>query len=131
MILNFIELLWSLKYVIIITLHIRYMGYYRAKHKFCLQWNLAHACVWMLAMAWNRPKYTDTRLSKWGLRVLDNIEWLPKLYRRKVLAVLYSYDNKECVRAKHIMIKLSFVLWKEKIQDQIISSEQVKYLRYC
>jgi hypothetical protein len=40
-------------------------------------------------------------------------------------AVHYSYDNKECVHAKHIMIKISFVLWKEKIQDQIISLEQV------
>jgi hypothetical protein len=43
--------------------------------------------------------------------------------------VLYSYDNKECVRAKHIAIKISFVLWKEKIQDQIISPEQES--TYC
>jgi hypothetical protein len=28
-------------------------------------------------------------------------------------------------RDKHIMIKISFVLWKVKIQDQIISLEQV------
>jgi hypothetical protein len=42
-----------------------------------------------------------------------------------VQVVYYSYDNKECVRAKHIMIKISFVLWKEKIQDQIISLEQI------
>jgi hypothetical protein len=47
-----------------------------------------------------------------------------------VQTVHYSYDNKECVHAKHIMIKISFMLWKEKIQDQIISSEQVKYLQY-
>jgi hypothetical protein len=40
-------------------------------------------------------------------------------------AVHYSYDNKECVRAKHIMIKISFALWNEKIQYQIISLEQV------
>jgi hypothetical protein len=44
--------------------------------------------------------------------------------------VYYSYDNKECIHAKHIMIKISVMLWKEKIQDQIISFEQVKYLRY-
>jgi hypothetical protein len=60
----------------------------------------------------------------------DNFKWSPKLYCYNVLAILYSYDNKKCVRVKHIMIKIGFVLWKEKIQDQIISSEQVKYLRY-
>jgi hypothetical protein len=42
-----------------------------------------------------------------------------------VQEVHYSYDNKECVLDKHIMIKISFVLWKEKIQYQIISLEQV------
>jgi hypothetical protein len=62
--------------------------------------------------------------------VADNLEWPTKLYCRNVLAVLYSYDNKECVRAKHIMIKISFMLWKDKIQNQIISSKQVEYLRY-
>jgi hypothetical protein len=57
--------------------------------------------------------------------VADSLEWPPKLYCRNVITVLYLYDNKECVRAKHIMIEISFVFWKEKIQDQIISSEQV------
>jgi hypothetical protein len=57
--------------------------------------------------------------------VVDNLYWPPKLYYYNVLAVFYSYDNKECVRAKHIKIKISFVLWKEKIQGQIISPEKV------
>jgi hypothetical protein len=54
--------------------------------------------------------------------VVDSLEWPPEVY---YCNVHYSYDNKECVRAKHIMIKISFVLWKEKIQDQITSIEQV------
>jgi hypothetical protein len=57
--------------------------------------------------------------------VVNTPEWPPKLYCRSVLAVLYSYDNKGCIHTKHITIEISFVLWKEKIQDQIISSEQV------
>jgi hypothetical protein len=37
--------------------------------------------------------------------------------------VLYSYDNKSCVHAKHIMIMN--MLWKkEDIQDQVVSLEQ-------
>jgi hypothetical protein len=47
----------------------------------------------------------------------------------KELAVLYSYDNKSCVHAKHIVIKL--ILWKENIQDQIISLEQIRILQIC
>jgi hypothetical protein len=39
----------------------------------------------------------------------------------KELIVLYSYDNKSCVHAKHIMIKIKLMLWKENIQNQIIS----------
>jgi hypothetical protein len=39
----------------------------------------------------------------------------------KELAVLYSYDNKSCVHAKYIIIKIKLMLWKENIQDQIIS----------
>jgi hypothetical protein len=38
-----------------------------------------------------------------------------KLYCWNVQTILQSYDNKECVHAKYIMIKISFVLWKEKI----------------
>jgi hypothetical protein len=43
----------------------------------------------------------------------------------KELTVLYSYDNKSCVHAKHIVIKIKIkiMLWKENIQDQIISLE--------
>jgi hypothetical protein len=47
----------------------------------------------------------------------------------KKLAVLYSYDNKSCVHAKHIMIKIKLMLWKENIQDQIISFEQTRICR--
>jgi hypothetical protein len=50
-----------------------------------------------------------------GLRVSDNFEWPLKLYCWNVLAVLYYHDNKKCVHVKHIMIKIKFVLWKEKI----------------
>jgi hypothetical protein len=44
------------------------------------------------------------------LRVIDNLKWPPKPCCWNVLAVLYSYNNKECVHAKHIMIKIRFVL---------------------
>jgi hypothetical protein len=47
--------------------------------------------------------------------VVDIFEWPPKVHYCNVQAVYYSYDNKEYVRAKHIMIKIKFVLWKEKI----------------
>jgi hypothetical protein len=57
--------------------------------------------------------------------VVDSLEWPPEVYCRNVQAVHYFYDNKECVRTKLIMIKISFVLWKKKIQGQIISLEQV------
>jgi hypothetical protein len=49
----------------------------------------------------------------------------------KELAVLYSYDNNLCVHAKHIMIKIKLMLWKENIQDQIISLEQIRILQIC
>jgi hypothetical protein len=49
----------------------------------------------------------------------------------KELAVLYSYDNKSCVHAKHIVIKIKFMLWKENIQDQIISLDQIRILQIC
>jgi hypothetical protein len=44
------------------------------------------------------------------LRVAGSVELPPKLYCCNVLAVLYSYDNKECVHTKHIMINIRFVL---------------------
>jgi hypothetical protein len=49
----------------------------------------------------------------------------------KELTVLYSYDNKSCVRAKHIVIKIKLMLWKKNIQDQIISVEQIRILQNC
>jgi hypothetical protein len=38
--------------------------------------------------------------------------------------LLYSYDNKKCVHAKYIMNNIKLSLWKDQIQDQIISFEQ-------
>jgi hypothetical protein len=35
----------------------------------------------------------------------------------KELAVFYSYDNKSYVHAKHIVIKIKLMLWKDNIQD--------------
>jgi hypothetical protein len=61
-----------------------------------------------------------------GLRVEDNFEYPHKSYCQNMLAILYSYDNKSCVRAKHIMINIEFMLLKENIQDQIISLEQTR-----
>jgi hypothetical protein len=58
-----------------------------------------------------------------------NFEYLHKSYRRDMLAVLHSYDNKSCVHAKYIMIKIKFILCKENIQDQIISLEQTRICR--
>jgi hypothetical protein len=49
----------------------------------------------------------------------------------KELAVLYSYDNKYFVHAKHIVIKIKLMLWKKNIQDQIISLEQIRILQIC
>jgi hypothetical protein len=49
----------------------------------------------------------------------------------KELVVLYSYDNKSCVHAKHIVIKIKLMLWKEDIQDQIISLKQIRILQIC
>jgi hypothetical protein len=47
-----------------------------------------------------------------------------------MLAVLYSY-NKSRVHAKHIMIKIKLMLWKENIQDQYISLEQTRICRFA
>jgi hypothetical protein len=49
----------------------------------------------------------------------------------KELTVIYSYDNKSCVHAKYIVIKIKLMLWKENIQDQIISLEQIRILQIC
>jgi hypothetical protein len=61
--------------------------------------------------------------------VEDNFEYPHKSDCRNKLAVLYSYDNKSCVDAKHIVIKIEFMLWTENIQDQIISLEQIRICR--
>jgi hypothetical protein len=45
-----------------------------------------------------------------GLRVEDSIEYPHKSYCQNKLTVLYSYDNKSCVHAKHIMIKIKLML---------------------
>jgi hypothetical protein len=58
--------------------------------------------------------------------VVDIIECPLQLYCWNKLAVLYSYDNKSCVHAKHIVIMNMFYIVKkeEDIQDQVISIEQ-------
>jgi hypothetical protein len=53
--------------------------------------------------------------------VEGNFEYPHKIYCRNKLAAFYSYDNKLCVHAKHIVIKIKLMLRKENIQDQIIS----------
>jgi hypothetical protein len=58
------------------------------------------------------------------LRVVDSIECPLQLYCWNKLVVLYSYDNKSSVRAKHIVIMNMFCEKEEDIQDQIISLEQ-------
>jgi hypothetical protein len=59
--------------------------------------------------------------------VENNIEYPHKSYCRNKLAVFYSYDSKSLVHAKHIAIKIKLVLWKENIQDQIISVEKQEF----
>jgi hypothetical protein len=63
------------------------------------------------------------------LRVEDSIEYPHKSYCRNKLAVFYFYDNKSCVHVKHIVIKIKFMLWKENIQVQTISLEQIRNYR--
>jgi hypothetical protein len=61
--------------------------------------------------------------------VEGNFEYPHKLYCRNKLAAFYSYDNKLCVHAKHIVIKIKLMLRKENIQDQIISLKQTRIYR--
>jgi hypothetical protein len=63
--------------------------------------------------------------------VEDNIEYPHESYRRNRLVVIYSYDNKSCVHAEHIEIKIELMLWKDNIQDQIINLEQIRICRYA
>jgi hypothetical protein len=46
--------------------------------------------------------------------VVDNIECSLQLYCWNKLAVLYSYDNKSCVHAKHIAIMNMFCVVKRR-----------------
>jgi hypothetical protein len=61
--------------------------------------------------------------------VKDNFKYPHKSHSRNKLPVLYFYDNKLCVHAKHIILKIKLVLWKKDIQDQIVSLEQTRIYR--
>jgi hypothetical protein len=58
--------------------------------------------------------------------VEDNIEYPHKSYCQNKLVVRYSYDNKSCIYAKYIVIKIKLVLWKKNIPNQILSLEQIR-----
>jgi hypothetical protein len=58
-----------------------------------------------------------------GLKVVDSIERLLKLYCDNEPAVLYAHNNKKTKAVKHINIR--FYVVKEKIQDQTISLEHI------
>jgi hypothetical protein len=58
-----------------------------------------------------------------GVRVVDNIERLLKLYCDNEPAVFYAHNNKKFKAAKHINIR--FYVVKEKIQNQTISLEHI------
>jgi hypothetical protein len=57
--------------------------------------------------------------------VVDNIECPLQLYCWNKLAVLYSYGNKSCVHAKHIVIMNMFYVvkrrWISKIKSYVLS----------
>jgi hypothetical protein len=53
--------------------------------------------------------YEFTKCSS-KLRVKDNTKYPHKSYCRNRLAVFYSYDNKSCVHAKHMVITIKFML---------------------
>jgi hypothetical protein len=56
-----------------------------------------------------------------GLRGVDIIECLLQLYCWNKLVVLYSYDNKSCVHAKHIVIMSMFYVVKRRKVSKIKS----------
>jgi hypothetical protein len=58
-----------------------------------------------------------------GLRVVDSIERLLKLYCDNEPAVLYAHNNKKTKVVKHINVR--FYVVKEKIQEQTISLEHI------
>jgi hypothetical protein len=58
-----------------------------------------------------------------GIRVIDSIERLLKLYYDNEATVLYAHNNKKTKAVKHINIR--FYVVKEKIQDQTISFEHI------
>jgi hypothetical protein len=42
--------------------------------------------------------------------VEDSFEYPHKSYFQNKLAIFYSYDNKSCIHAKHIVTKIELVL---------------------
>jgi hypothetical protein len=65
-------------------------------------------------VAWYEAIEQSLTIDKFALRlrVKDNIECPPKLCCWNELGVLYSYDNKPCAHAKHIMIMIKFCVVK-------------------
>ena len=55
-----------------------------------------------------------------GLRIMDGIERLLKLYCDNKSAVLYSNNNRSSMKSKHIDIK--FLVVKERIQSGQVSN---------
>jgi len=58
-----------------------------------------------------------------GLRVVDSIQRLLRMYCDNEPAVFYAHNNKSSGAAKHIDIK--FYVVKEKIQDHSITLEHI------
>jgi hypothetical protein len=78
------------------------------KLQMCHQWCTPVLQVWCEAVK------QALRISQFspGLRVVDSIECQLQLYWWNKLTVLYSYDNKSCVHAKHIVIMNMFCVVK-------------------
>ena len=58
-----------------------------------------------------------------GLRIMDGIERLLKLYCDNKSAVMYSNNNRSSTKSKHIDIK--FLVVKERVQSRQISIEHI------
>jgi hypothetical protein len=58
-----------------------------------------------------------------GLRIVDTIKLLLKLYYNNSSVVLYSNNNRSSSKSKHIDIK--FLTVKERVQSGIISIEHI------
>ena len=57
------------------------------------------------------------------LRVVDGIEKPLKFYSDNKVVVLYSHNNNNSLKSKHIDIK--FLVVKERVQSQLVSIENI------